>query len=157
MLRHNACECKLLIVGTIASQAYYEKMKEAVQNSRFRNDIQIYVEASNEELKRMYASAHLFALHTEEESQGIVLAEAMAVGLPIVSTNVGGIPFVVGHGKNGLLSDYGDINAFAQNISLLMKDGAMWRAMSEESVAIAHDYHWTNISERVLKIYQTIG
>lgn len=155
--RNMGAQACLVIAGTVASRSYLEQLQKAVRESKFREDIALYTDLSNEELIELYKVAHAFVLHSEEESQGVVLAEAMAVGLPIVSTNVGGIPFVVSHGKNGLLSDYGDIDAFAQNISLLMKDSAMWRDMSEESVAVAHDYHWTNISERVLKIYQTIG
>ena len=98
----------------------------------------------------------MFVLHSEEESQGIVFAEAMATGMPIVATRAGGIPFVVAHGKNGLLSGYGDVKTFAENIGRLMKDQTQWQAMSDASRILAQNYHWTAISASVMRLYQSV-
>ena len=60
--------------------------------------------ASREEIQYQYSKASLCALHSEEESQEIVFCEAMATGISIVATKVGGIPDVVKNNRNGLLS-----------------------------------------------------
>lgn len=59
----------------------------------------------------------IYALRSQEESQGIALVEGMAAGLPVVSTRVGGILYVINDGIMGLLSDYGDfLNVHAKYI-----------------------------------------
>ena len=98
--------------------------------------------------------ADIFVLHSEEESQGIVFAEAMAVGLPIVATNVGGVPDVVKKGRNGLLSNYSDVDAFANDIVLLLQNETLKAQMSLHNKADASNYNWSVITNRILKIYK---
>lgn len=153
-VRKTGVDCSLILVGTVASQAYYKRLCEAIEKSEYRDDINLCIDVTGEELKAMYENAHVFVLHTEEESQGMVFAEAMATGMPIIGTNVGGVPCVVENGKNGLLSNYGDVNAFAKNIQCLMTSEALWQNMSKASVKAADNYHWTKIGERILQLYK---
>lgn len=155
-MKQKAAEAKLVIAGTVANYPYLEQLRKLVEHSECGCDISICTDLSNEEIRELYKEAHLFVLHSEEESQGIVFAEAMATGLPIVATNVGGVPYVVAHKKNGLLSEYGDIKAFADAMGCLMMDENKWITMSEISRKKAQYYHWLNISDSVLHIYQSI-
>ena len=156
LLREEGVDARLVIVGTVAEQAYLEQLQAALANSKFRESVQLYTNLPVENLKQLYKEAHLFVLHSEEESQGIVFAEAMATGLPIVSTHVGGIPYVVMSGKNGLLTQYGDVKAFADAMACLMTDRNKWMGMSDASRELAQDYHWSVISEKILRIYHTV-
>lgn len=152
-VRKSGVECKLVIVGTVASQLYYEMLKDAIEKSEFRENIQLHVEVPDNELKRIYEASQVFVLHSEEESQGIAFAEAMAMGMPVVATKVGGVPFVVADGVTGLLSDYGDISAFAENIKRLLLDYQLWHNLSETSVEASGSYHWTGINDRIMALY----
>lgn len=87
---------------------------------RHGDRITILPDADYDVLLGLYSKATLFALHSEEESQGIVFAEAMAAGLPIVATNSGGIPYVVHDDDNGILCKYGDVDSFACNMDSLL-------------------------------------
>lgn len=156
-LREEGVETCLVIAGTVADQAYLEQFKSVLANSRYKDDVRLYTNLPNEELKQLYKEAHVFALHSEEESQGIVFAEAMAAGLPIVATRVGGIPCVVRHERNGLLADYGDVKTFSGAMERLMTDENKWQAMSEASKQMAQDYHWSAISDKVLQLYHTLA
>lgn len=147
-------DAQLVIAGTVADQRYLKRLQDAIAQSRNEGRISLLMDLAEKDLKQLYEKAHLFALHSEEESQGIVYAEAMAMGLPIVGTNVGGVPFVVGSGKNGLLSDYGDVDAFAENIQQLMNDETLWQTMSEASIMAADGYHWVKIRERIKQLYK---
>jgi glycosyltransferase involved in cell wall biosynthesis len=65
--------------------------------------------------------ADVFLLPSETESFGLAALEAMAVGVPVVSSNTGGIPEVNIHGESGFLSDVGDIDDMAQNLEYLLQ------------------------------------
>ena len=149
-------DARLVIAGMIADKQYLERLQNAIAQSRYKAQILLYTDLTDEALKQLYENAHLFVLHSEEESQGIVFAEAMAIGLPIVATQVGGVPWVVGNGKNGLLSEYGDIEVFAENIQNLMSDASLWQTMSNASLEAARAYHWYIISDRIIELYHTI-
>lgn len=147
---------QLVIMGTVADKRYLERLQNAITQSEFSDKVSLYTNVSDETLRQLYEKAHLFVLHSEEESQGIVFAEAMATGLPVVATNVGGIPYVISNGRNGVLSRYGDVTAFAENIKNLMSDKDLWQSMSEAAIKAANNYHWTNISDKIKKIYQNL-
>lgn len=77
------------------------------------------------ELRRLYAEADIFALPTLSDTFGIVLAEAGAAGLPVVSTSIAGIPEIVWHGESGLLCPSGDVNALAGALKQLIDNPEM--------------------------------
>jgi len=66
--------------------------------------------------------ADLLILPSKEEGFGRVLLEAMDVGTPVIGTRIGGIPEVIEHGVNGLLVDYGDIEALKKSIIEIQED-----------------------------------
>ncbi len=149
-------DAQLVIAGTIADKLYLERFQNAIAQSKYKKQISLYSDLTDKALKQLYEKAHLFVLHSEEESQGIVFAEAMATGLPVVATQVGGIPWVVENGRNGLLSDYGDVETFADSIQKLMSDISLWQSMSDISSEAAKVYHWYIISDRIIELYQSI-
>lgn len=72
------------------------------------------------DVRPYYADARLFALSSAREGQPNVILEAMACGLPVCATSVGGIPHLLDDGACGLLSPAGDAAALADNISRLL-------------------------------------
>jgi glycosyltransferase involved in cell wall biosynthesis len=67
-------------------------------------------------------ASDLFLLPSETESFGLAALEAMACGLPVVASDVGGLPEVVAHGETGLLAPVGDIAAMARHVARLLGD-----------------------------------
>ncbi|TIM61205.1 MAG: colanic acid biosynthesis glycosyltransferase WcaL, partial [Mesorhizobium sp.] len=89
-----------------------------------------------EEVMAYLARAGVFALPSVVTARGdrdgipVALMEAMAVGLPVVSTRVSGIPELVEHGSSGLLAEPGDAKELAQCIERLIADPASAREMA---------------------------
>jgi glycosyltransferase involved in cell wall biosynthesis len=108
-------------------------------------------------LDRRYREADVFTLASVEEAFGNVFAEALASGLPIVGSNVGGIPDLVKHGRNGLLVPPRDplalaaaIHQLGANPSLRAEIGRRNRADAEANLS------WDRIGTRYLSLYQGI-
>jgi glycosyltransferase involved in cell wall biosynthesis len=104
-----------------------------------------------------FSSADLFVLPSRSESFGLVLAEAMASGLPVVSTRVGGIPEVVEEGATGLLVPPNDPPALAEAIIELLDDPERMRAMGVRGrERVRQHFTWDKVAERVVGFYQEI-
>ncbi len=67
----------------------------------------------------------MFLLPSETESFGLAALEAMAMGVPVISSNTGGIPEVNQHGYSGFLSNVGDVNDMARNSLFLLSEGQL--------------------------------
>ena len=152
-LRKKGIEAKLRIIGSLADKGYYEQLKQKCTESPYCASIRIDVNVPREVLLKAYAGAKLFVLHSREESQGIVFAEAMATGLPVVATKIGGIPYVVADGKSGSLCPYGDVETMAQMVEELIKDKDKWIDFSFAAKVIAKGYSWRDIANRIVRLY----
>lgn len=152
-LREKGVDAKLRIIGSLADKAYYEQLKHKIAESKYRVGISLEANLPREELLKAYSEAKIFVLHSREESQGIVFAEAMATGLPVVATKIGGIPYVVADGKSGLLCPYGDVDTMTEMVEKLMTDEAKWKEYSNEAKEIARGYSWAGIAERIMRLF----
>ena len=152
-LRAKGIDAKLRIIGSLADKAYYAQLQQKIADSSYATDISLEANLPHEELLKAYASAKLFVLHSREESQGIVFAEAMATGLPVVATKIGGIPYVVSDGQSGLLCPYSDVEAMTDRVAQLLTDEKLWQSFSAAAREIAKEYSWTDIANRIIALY----
>jgi phosphatidylinositol alpha-mannosyltransferase len=110
-----------------------------------------------EELPRYYKTADIFcAPATGRESFGIVLLEAMALGKPVVASNIEGYASVVTDGVEGLLVPPKDDRALAQALLSLMSDASLRQRLGDGGKAKALEYSWQNIAQRVLDYYNRV-
>lgn len=100
--------------------------------------------------EEVMASCDLFVLPSESESFGLSALEAMACGVPVVSSDTGGLPEVNIHGVSGLLSPVGDVEAMTANAFTILKDEASRARFREGAMeqAMRFDLH------RVLPLYE---
>ncbi len=89
------------------------------------------LEAGDPRLTRLYHECHLFALPTLADCFGVASIEAMATGLPVVTTAVGGVPDIVADGEQGYLIQPDDRAALASALERLVADAALRLAMGE--------------------------
>jgi glycosyltransferase involved in cell wall biosynthesis len=93
--------------------------------------------AQSPELAAAYQGASLFVLSSNEEGLGIVILEAMASGLPVVSTRCGGPETAVIEGETGYLTPVGDAEALATAMQHLMQDPEQRREMGQRGRQVA--------------------
>ena len=75
-------------------------------------------------------AANLLLLPSETESFGLVALEAMASGVPVIASDVGGLPEVVEHGVTGFLAPVGDVDKMAEYATQILADCGTCRAFS---------------------------
>ncbi len=83
---------------------------------------------------RLLTISDLFLLPSEKESFGLSALEAMACGVPVIATNTCGIPEVVEDGKNGYLSDIGDIKKMGEDSLKLLTDEKLYKSFSDNAI-----------------------
>jgi N-acetyl-alpha-D-glucosaminyl L-malate synthase BshA len=94
----------------------------------------------------------LFLLPSETESFGLAALEAMAMGVPVISSNTGGIPEVNTHGYSGFLSDVGDVEDMAANVLSLLTDDELLIKFKSQALRRAHDFDL----EKILPLYEEL-
>jgi glycosyltransferase involved in cell wall biosynthesis len=115
-----------------------------------------------QELPEIFAKADIFCLPSRHDGWGVVVNEALGAGLPIiVSDKVGAGADLVQHGRNGLITSAGDVDALADALRLLGSDDNLRASMAEESRIISEDWgidegvrRWEHAAKTTLDAWQ---
>jgi phosphatidyl-myo-inositol alpha-mannosyltransferase len=147
-------EPRLLIVGppTRAARGYHRWVEET-----HLPDVEFIGYVTYDELARYHHTADIVvAPATGNESQGIVLLEAMAAGRPLVASNIEGYASVVTHGVEGLLVTPKDRYSLAAALIDLLKDPDRRHEMAQHGRLRAGQFRWDRVSQRVLSYYEQL-
>lgn len=98
----------------------------------------------------------LFLLPSQTESFGLAALEAMAVGVPVISSNTGGIPEVNENGFSGYLSNVGDVDDMAQNAIHLLSDEELLREFKKQAKEQAKKFCITKILPQYEELYKRV-
>jgi glycosyltransferase involved in cell wall biosynthesis len=90
------------------------------------------------------------------DNMPISILEALASGVPVISTDVGGIPCLVEHGKTALLVPVQNPQAMADGVVLLLDDPSMRDKLRQAGLEAVRQYAWANIRDRLLGVYQDV-
>jgi glycosyltransferase involved in cell wall biosynthesis len=102
-----------------------------------------------------YAASDIFAFASPTETQGLVVVEAMATGLPVAAVRAGGVAEVVQHGATGLLSDPHP-RALAASIRRLLEDPGLRRRQAEAGRMAAQEYAIQQVVRRLVGLYRQV-
>jgi L-malate glycosyltransferase len=110
----------------------------------------------NESMAALYHSADIMINPSLADNMPISVLEALASGVPVVSTDVGGVPYLVEHEKTALLVPVQDANAMAGAILLLLNDSARTKQMKKAGIESVQQYTWSNVRGRLLGVYEQV-
>ncbi len=110
---------------------------------------------TGDDLSAAYASADLFVFPSSSiETFGLVAAEAMASGVPVVASAVGGMPEIIAHGENSYLFPENDTVQMAALVAHLIAHPAKRRAMGARArETLVHHLSWTAIMDELFELY----
>ncbi|MGD0250595.1 MAG: glycosyltransferase family 4 protein [Thermoplasmata archaeon] len=112
---------------------------------------------TREELLQEYAAADLFVLPSLFDSFPVVLLEAMAAGLPVVATCVGGVPEIVQEGRTGLLVPPGDSLALAEAMRVVLDDPGLRSRWGSEGRQRAARFAWSNVVPGYARLFAEVA
>lgn len=115
------------------------------------------MEPNSSELKQLFAQSDLFCLPTYGDCLPMVLAEAGAMGLPLISTDVGAISEVVKHEETGLLVRPGDVDELTSALRTLIGNAAMRKQMGEQAATcIRREHDGTKNANHLLRLMKEL-
>ena len=123
-----------IIVGSVRDQRYSEQLRALLNTKQLGHRVTLTGALHSDQLDALYAQATVFALATRFEGYGMVFAEAMARGLPIVSCNSGAVAQTVARGA-GILTEPEDPAAFARALRSVLTDDTLRVSMVEASIS----------------------
>ena len=143
---------KLLFVGDGPERTFIEGMCRQLDAHA---DIKFL--GRQEQMEDILAISDLFILPSEYESFGLVALEAMAAGVPVVSTNAGGLPEININGVTGFLSDVGDVEDMSKKIIGLFSDEKAFQKMKKNALAQAKKFDISTIVPEYEKLYEEVS
>lgn len=153
-IKRQAADTVLVIIGE--DFGYKNTLVALAKKLGVQESVHFFGKASSEELYGAYQHATLFVHASHYEAFGIVLAEAMAAGLPVVARNAAAIPFVVPHEQAGLLFTTHD--ELVQNVVSLLGIPKLAGHLGSQGAVIAQQqYSWDASIKTLLSLYEELG
>ena len=139
---------KLMMVGEGPEK---RKALRYVSDNKLKDKV-LFLGNSNE-IEKILCYSDLFLLPSEKESFGLSALEAMAHGVPIISSNAGGIPEVNLNGKTGFISDIGDTDSMISNAISLLSDPIKHKLFKKQAQLQAKKFDLESVVNSYERIY----
>lgn len=124
MVHKKLKNCHFILVG---EGPMHEKLKEDIDNLGLNKHVHLV--GLQRDMPRIYASLDLVVSTSYSEAMPLAIIEAMAMGVPVIATNVGGVIEIIEPGYTGFLNTLNDLDSIAENIITLMSDRATRESM----------------------------
>jgi glycosyltransferase involved in cell wall biosynthesis len=151
LLRERGRRAKLMVAG---SGGYVAELRRIAERANLQNEVLFLGFIENREAPKYYNGCDLFLMPTlTVEGLPLVLLEAMACGLPVISSRIGGIKSLVEHNENGLLTEPGNARETADAILKLTKNPGLLKKISQAGIdCIRKGYSAERMVERTNEV-----
>jgi glycosyltransferase involved in cell wall biosynthesis len=145
-------EAQLIVVGDGSQRAELETLSRslALRQTEFRGRV------PPERMREVYGEADIYLNASDIDSMPISILEAFASGLAVVTTNAGGIPFIVTHERTGLLVERKDHEALSAAALRLLEDGALASSLTGNARSELEKYSWPAVRDAWLALYREV-
>lgn len=142
---------KLLLVGDGPERPMAEELSRELE---ICDDVRFV--GKQQDMEEIYVIADLFLLPSEYESFGLAALEAMAGGAPVVSSNAGGLPEIIIPGKNGFMSNVGDVEGMSKQAISILKDDNTLASFKANAQAQSLRFDISNIVPQYEELYEKV-
>lgn len=145
------CPAKLLMIGDGPDRETTERLADEL-GLRGR----VHFVGSDQDVEDLLPLLDVFLLPSEQESFGLAALEAMACGVPVIASNVGGLPELIEPGKSGYLLPMGDVAGMGHAAEALIKDPSTHEQLRTGARKRAEYFSQPNIINRYEALYRRV-
>lgn len=156
-------DVQLIIVGGESDEAdpvktpEIGKLKQTAINAEVENKVVFTGRRKREQLKYYYNIADVFVTTPWYEPFGITPLEAMACGIPVIGSNVGGIKYTVIHGKTGFLVPPNEPEILGERLFEILNDQTLVNEFSKNALSYVNEFFtWRKVTEEIAAVYDEI-
>jgi len=147
-------DAQLRLAGSIADPLYGQKLTETIRQNNLEHSVILLGKITRAQLYQELANASLFALTSLEENSPMGIEEAMAAGLPVVTSRRCGMPYMVRDGESGYLIDPLAPDDIASRLKMLLGNDQLRASMGMVGKKIALEkYHSSQVAAKTRDVY----
>lgn len=146
-------EASLVLAGDGSERANLERLAKELE----LNNVVFTGLVPPDVMPRLYDEADLFLNSSNIDNMPGSILESFASGLPVVTTNAGGIPYIVEHERTGLMVKRGDYVALAEASLRLLKDPNLAISLTRQAYAELSKYTWSAVRNDWLSLYERLN
>lgn len=151
MLKKSHSKTKLYIIG---NGPLKNSIKKGIKKNGL-NNVEMISQLKHPELIKYYQRAKIFVLPTYYEGFPTTVLEAMACALPVIATNVSGIPEQIDEGVNGFMITPGDIQSFYKRIVELLESPEKRLTMGQNArKKVFEKFTWNRVAKKIADMYE---
>lgn len=144
-LRESEPDATLTMAG--ADKGLEDRIKLMVEEMDLPNAVRFAGFLNLEKKLREFSHADIYINTNRVDNMPVSVVEARALGLPVVATNVGGLPYLIEHGENGFLVSSEDVDAMVKNIKMLLDNPELTQKISRNGRELAERSAWTVVRQ----------
>jgi glycosyltransferase involved in cell wall biosynthesis len=148
---------QVVLAGSLEDRQYVDRLRSEATNLGIASLLEFRGLLSEEELRHELECCAILVLPSYQETAPMVIMEAMAASLPVVATNVGGIPYQVKNGETGFLVAPGDVDALSDRLVQLLANQSLRESFSAAAHHMAsEDYRADRVAAKTIDVYRTM-
>ncbi|MBF8281016.1 MAG: 1,2-diacylglycerol 3-glucosyltransferase [Candidatus Magasanikbacteria bacterium] len=152
LVKKQNCPIKFLLIGDGPEKNH---LREAARRAGLGNDVFFAGYLNHGEIFSLYRKVKLFLFASKTETQGLVIIEALASGVPAVAVTGNGTADILAKNRGGFLTNE-DTDEFAEKILALWRNPKLWQNKSLEAAARAQDYSISDQTAKLLSLYERL-
>jgi glycosyltransferase involved in cell wall biosynthesis len=147
-------ECRLVLAGSLGDTEYVASLRGLAQELNVAEAVEFRGLLSESELLQEFETASLVVLPSFQENAPMVIEQAMAAGVPVIASRVGGVPNIVQDGESGLLVEPGSVDELAAAITRLLESPGLRACMAANARQLAERFRALDVARRTLEVYR---
>lgn len=142
---------RLVVVGDGSGR---DRLEAQTRNLKLSDSVEFIGAVPHDQLSEFFARADIFVMPSLSEGFGITAIEAMAAGVPLVASRVGGLLDIIEDGKNGIFTEAKDSGGIARAVLSLYNNQDIARSLASNGVERAKEYSWDRVASEVGHLYK---
>ena len=150
-------EAKLVIAGEAKEAEYFDRVKKSIEYHGIGDMVELLGYINHAQMEHELARASVFLLPSRQENSPMAIAEAMAAGIPVITSNRCGMPYMVHEGQTGFLIDPESTSQITQRLTQLVSSQQLCERMGRIGRQTAMErFHPHTIALRTKAVYERI-